>query len=868
MSRPVEENPQVVSTEDLSLSVPVSRSTKQICDAATWQSSNGEDDSPLAGTALFASASQKSQFSPTIPQNSPPFPTESQESEAFSPATIILLLPDGGAHILTEPVTAGALLQGFSHGTALVSVTSCCSTLPPEEMLRLGSTYHVVCPRGSHVQGVPLPCTASNHTSSHCTVGHHATPQHTASHRAASACSSLLESTDLSTSRDAGRSDAAFGKSISLPREVLEATEVNLWREKEQQLRHGCPSSPLLAEGDGDDDDGSGVADCWTAEDVPTEVDGEEDEEEVEEKAVAAKAPAWGAESWGADSSVIRSSSSGGGAGGRTSCALIGHVSSAAEAADVAAGAAARVRAMALQAANELVESYRFPGSFTSLSRPPTAPCALLGPGNTRGNRPGDLPGRLAYAPQRGGNGFPDLQYGGGSMANAASDRIAVARALSASLDGSLTQQAARDSPSELEYRECHLFPHGSVHGTRLASDTNACVMEGNGTPCRVKPGCGSLDSRRDYVEENEPWSNQSDVANPVVGWSQNKQNGHKSTVKHTQASHSGDGGSQANVVRSGVGEPCEALGSMVLRRAAIPALLSSMNPPRSPSSPLSPSFSASELILTGILVAPMGIVLGRINVETPQFTVEAKTDAFEIRRYPPQMVAEVTYDGDHQNGINTAFSALAGYIGALSAPQNRPAPATSHSPGEGGEKIAMTAPVLTHAVVEGEGGGGGEGGEGDGAGRHTVAGEKIAMTAPVLTHSGAGEGGGGEVGGKSSSAGEKIAMTAPVVTGPTSSPGKTTMQFLLPASLTPATTPIPTNPAVTIHQLPPRLLGAVTFSGLTTQSVLQHKSQELRAALEAGGYKVCGDYVVGRYNPPFTLPFMRTNEILYPIEG
>ncbi|CAI6009154.1 unnamed protein product [Closterium sp. NIES-65] len=321
-----------------------------------------------------------------------------------------------------------------------------------------------------------------------------------------------------------------------------------------------------------------------------------------------------------------------------------------------------------------------------------------------------------------------------------------------------------------------------------------------------------------------------------------------------------------------------------------------------------------------------MGIVLGRVNVETPRFTVEAKTDAFEIRRYPPQMVAEVTFDGDHQNGINTAFSDLAGYIGALSAPQNRPAPAHSDSPGEGGEKIAMTAPVLTHA---GGGKGGGDGGGGDGGEKSTTGGEKIAMTAPVLTHiaeeggdvgrggEGGGEGGGDEAG-KNIAGGEKIAMTAPVVTAPNNSTRqdhdtgkitmqfllpasltpatppiptnpavtihqlpprllgavtfsgtcKTTMQFLLPASLTPATTPIPTNPAVTIHQLPPRLLGAVTFSGLTTQSVLQHKSQELQAALEAAGYKVCGDYVVGRYNPPFTLPFMRTNEILYPVEG
>ncbi|CAI5528270.1 unnamed protein product [Closterium sp. Naga37s-1] len=260
---------------------------------------------------------------------------------------------------------------------------------------------------------------------SHDTASHHTASHYTASHRTASACSSLRERTDLTSSTTASRPDAAFGKSISLPREVLEATEVNLWREEEQQLRHGCPSSPLLAEG----------------EDVSTE---EDDEEEEEEKAVAAKAPAWGAEAWGADSSFTRSSSSSA-AGDQASCALIGHVSSAAEAADVAAGAAARVRAMALQAANELAESYRFPGSFTALSRPPTAPCALLGPGNARGNRPGDLPGRLKYVPQRGSNGFSDLQYGGDSMANAVSDRNAVAHAVSAVLD--LSSALSRASP-------------------------------------------------------------------------------------------------------------------------------------------------------------------------------------------------------------------------------------------------------------------------------------------------------------------------------------------------------------------------------------------------------------------------------------
>ncbi|CAI5997847.1 unnamed protein product [Closterium sp. NIES-65] len=63
-----------------------------------------------------------------------------------------------------------------------------------------------------------------------------------------------------------------------------------------------------------------------------------------------------------------------------------------------------------------------------------------------------------------------------------------------------------------------------------------------------------------------------------------------------------------------------------------------------------------------------MGSVLGRIDVETPRFTVEEKTDAFGIRRYPPQMAAEVTYDGDHfqRVGSRSGFFALACYIGVL----------------------------------------------------------------------------------------------------------------------------------------------------------------------------------------------------------
>eukprot|EP00475_Leptophrys_vorax_P025195 TRINITY_DN35232_c0_g1_i2.p1 TRINITY_DN35232_c0_g1~~TRINITY_DN35232_c0_g1_i2.p1 ORF type:complete len:275 (+),score=0.52 TRINITY_DN35232_c0_g1_i2:315-1139(+) len=259
-----------------------------------------------------------------------------------------------------------------------------------------------------------------------------------------------------------------------------------------------------------------------------------------------------------------------------------------------------------------------------------------------------------------------------------------------------------------------------------------------------------------------------------------------------------------------------------------------------------------------------MGTVFGRIEVETPKFDVEVKRPAFEIRRYPPQMAAQVTYDGDHfqRVGSREGFFALAGYIGVMTAPQNRKPSADEP------QSIAMTAPVITHTVEEGavnENSSDKGGDKATAAGADASAGQSIAMTAPVITHTVAAGGG------------EAIAMTAPVITATTTTdahtpaaapPPRTTMQFLLPASFTPANTPAPTNPAVSVVQVPARHVAALRFSGLTTAAVLGEKAGELRRAVEAeGGWKIVGDYVLARYNDPFTIPMFRTNEILYPVE-
>lgn len=49
--------------------------------------------------------------------------------------------------------------------------------------------------------------------------------------------------------------------------------------------------------------------------------------------------------------------------------------------------------------------------------------------------------------------------------------------------------------------------------------------------------------------------------------------------------------------------------------------------------------------------------------IEKPPFNLESKTDAYEIRNYPPTLVAETPLDGDFDQAGSQAFRILAAYI-------------------------------------------------------------------------------------------------------------------------------------------------------------------------------------------------------------
>ncbi len=126
----------------------------------------------------------------------------------------------------------------------------------------------------------------------------------------------------------------------------------------------------------------------------------------------------------------------------------------------------------------------------------------------------------------------------------------------------------------------------------------------------------------------------------------------------------------------------------------------------------------------------------------------------------------------------------------------------------------------------------------------------KITMTAPV----------------SQAAAGEKIPMTAPV--GQQAAGGKWAVSFMMPASSTLATLPLPDDPAITLRAVPARRMAAVHYSGTWSESnYLQYKGA-LEEWIRSNSFITVGEPVWARYNPPFTPWFLRRNEILVPVAG
>ena len=187
--------------------------------------------------------------------------------------------------------------------------------------------------------------------------------------------------------------------------------------------------------------------------------------------------------------------------------------------------------------------------------------------------------------------------------------------------------------------------------------------------------------------------------------------------------------------------------------------------------------------------------------IEEPKFKLVEKFGAFELRIYAARVVAETLIDGSLDDASGVGFRRIADYIFGNNTSRNG-----------GNEKISMTTPVTISSITE------------------KATSEKVSMTAPVNM--------------------QHLA-------------GQWRMYFVMPSKYSLGTLPIPNNAAVTLRELPESRAAVLRFSGLAGEEKTANKTAELLAWLKTKNIMPIGTPELARYNPPWTLPFLRRNEVI-----
>merc|ERR1712146_278009 len=104
----------------------------------------------------------------------------------------------------------------------------------------------------------------------------------------------------------------------------------------------------------------------------------------------------------------------------------------------------------------------------------------------------------------------------------------------------------------------------------------------------------------------------------------------------------------------------------------------------------------------------------------------------------------------------------------------------------------------------------------------------------------------------------EKMSMTTPVIMD------RDTMSFVIPSGRSADEAPCPSNTDITVTDVPKQIVAVREFTGLVTEK----ESAKQRAALEDALVRDNFDFdnlsfKTLQYNPPYTLPWVRRNEVL-----
>ncbi len=176
----------------------------------------------------------------------------------------------------------------------------------------------------------------------------------------------------------------------------------------------------------------------------------------------------------------------------------------------------------------------------------------------------------------------------------------------------------------------------------------------------------------------------------------------------------------------------------------------------------------------------------------------------FEVRQYEDALVARTVTTGDLSEAGSAAFRRLGGYIFGKNVTR---------------DSVAMTTPVFQEEVQPAAG----------------PESESIAMTTPVFQEEAA--------------------------------EGTWVQTFVLPREYTMDTLPVPTDPNVELAAVTGIKVAVVRYSGLRSIRSIEAQTERLRAWMVENGLVATGPPRSAAYDPPWTIPFFRRNEVQIPVE-
>ena len=193
-----------------------------------------------------------------------------------------------------------------------------------------------------------------------------------------------------------------------------------------------------------------------------------------------------------------------------------------------------------------------------------------------------------------------------------------------------------------------------------------------------------------------------------------------------------------------------------------------------------------------------------------PSYTILEHVGNFERRLYDPRIIVKTEVTGSYDSASRQGFKRLADYIFGNNS---KVEPANNNS--SKSAKISMTAPVIMSPANET-------------SANNSKANAKINMSVSMSQHH-----------------------------------GNWLVAFVMPEHYTLENIPKPNNPAVTLEHLPKRRYAVVTFAGLAGELKVAAKTLALQQWMADRDLTPIAQPELARYNPPWTLPFKRRNEIM-----